>query len=132
MIGNGQSGTDISVDLINYAKSITLIGKNKVPALPENILEVTNWFKSIVSDGLILENGNLVKSDVFILCTGYTYDYTFAQVSYRWLFGLNSAWGDTETTTIGKTRPTLDFIFYSRTFSHWIRVAKRFLIFIIK
>ena len=83
MIGNGQSGTDISVDLINHAKSITLIGKNKVPALPENILEVTNWFKSIVSDGLILENGNLVKSDVFILCTGYTYDYTFAQVSYR-------------------------------------------------
>lgn len=82
MIGNGQSGTDISVDLIKYAKSITLIGKNKVPALPENILEVTNWFKSIVSDGLILENGNLVKSDVFILCTGYTYDYTFAQVSY--------------------------------------------------
>ena len=82
MIGNGQSGTDISVDLIKHAKSITLIGKNKVPALPENILEVTNWFKSIVSDGLILENGNLVKSDVFILCTGYTYDYTFAQVSY--------------------------------------------------
>ena len=89
MIGNGQSGTDISVDLINHAKSITLIGKNKVPALPENILEVTNWFKSIVSDGLILENGNLVKSDIFILCTGYTYDYTFAQVSYRWSFGLN-------------------------------------------
>merc|ERR1712131_135400 len=106
VIGNGQSGTDISVDLINHAKSITLIGKNEVPALPENILEVTNWFKSIVSDGLILENENLVKSDVFILCTGYTYDYTFAQVSYRWSFGLNSAWGSTEATIIGKTRRT--------------------------
>jgi len=69
--------------LINHAKSITLIGKNKVPALPENILEITNWFKSIVSNGLILENGELVKSDVFILCTGYIFDYSFAQVSFQ-------------------------------------------------
>ena len=83
VIGNGQSGTDISIDLVNHAKSITLIGKNKVPALPENIFEVTNWFKSIVSDGIILENGDLVKSDVFILCTGYIFDYSFAQVSYK-------------------------------------------------
>ena len=81
VIGNGQSGTDISIDLINHAKSINLIGKNKVPALPENILEVTNWFKSIESDGIILENGELLKSDVFILCTGYIFDYSFAQVS---------------------------------------------------
>ena len=83
VIGNGQSGTDISVDLIDHAKSVTLIGKNNVPGLPENISEVNDWFKSIASDGLILNNGELVKSDVFILCTGYTYDYTFAQVSCK-------------------------------------------------
>ena len=83
VIGNGQSGTDISVDLIDHAKSVTLIGKNSVPALPENISEVNDWFKSIASDGLILNNGESVKSDVFILCTGYTYDYTFAQVSCK-------------------------------------------------
>ena len=68
------------MDLVDHAKSVTLIGKNNVPALPENISEVTDWFKSIASDGLILNNGELVKSDVFILCTGYIFDYTFAQV----------------------------------------------------
>ena len=81
MIGNGQSGTDISVDLIGHAESITLIGKNKVPALPENISEFTSWFKSIVSDGIMLDNELLIKSDVFILCTGYIFDFAFAQVS---------------------------------------------------
>ena len=118
VIGNGQSGTDISVDLIDHAKSVTLIGKNNVPALPENISEVNDWFKSIAPDGLILNNGELVKSDVFILCTGYIFDYTFAQVRCK-----NSIYFYFEL----KPLKTL-----LRTFFHWIRAVKRFLIFIIK
>ena len=80
MIGNGQSGTDISIDLIGHASSVTLIGKNKVPALPENINEYTDWFKSINSNGLMLQDGKQVNADIFILCTGYLFDYAFAQV----------------------------------------------------
>ena len=80
MIGNGQSGTDISIDLIDHASSVTLIGKNKVPALPKNINEYTDWFESINSNGLLLHDGKQINGDIFILCTGYLFDYAFAQV----------------------------------------------------
>ena len=34
--------------------------------------------------------------------------------SFRWSFHPNSAWGNIEMTTIGKTHPTVDFLVFNQ------------------
>ena len=43
VVGQGPSGIDIAVDLIPFAKSVTIFGKRIIPGVPEEVHQIVGW-----------------------------------------------------------------------------------------
>ncbi|CCD66216.1 Flavin-containing monooxygenase [Caenorhabditis elegans] len=78
VIGAGPSGIDISLQLSETAKKITLISKKATyPTLPDNITQISQHVKQVVPEGCETDDGTLITADAIIVCTGYFYKYPF-------------------------------------------------------
>ncbi|XP_058793279.1 senecionine N-oxygenase-like [Phymastichus coffea] len=78
VLGASFSGIDIGVEVSKYAKTVYLSHRHKklTVELPKNMIQVPGVVAASGSD-LILSDSSRIKADVFLMCTGYLYDYPF-------------------------------------------------------
>jgi len=81
ILGNGPSGTDIMCELCDISLKVYFChrggGEPKRSEYKENVIELSN-IKYVDENGLfVFENDYKVQADVFIVCTGYLYDYPY-------------------------------------------------------
>lgn len=79
ILGNGPSGQDIMVELSKYCSQIYYAhkGDKLQTTLPTNVLELPLIDHVRESGEFVFENGFKTFADVFMPCTGYTYDFPF-------------------------------------------------------
>ncbi|XP_071563657.1 uncharacterized protein [Temnothorax nylanderi] len=79
VLGAGSSGIDIGIDLSNQATRVYLSHNHDrlTSSLPSNMIQVAG-IESIHETTFRLKDGTTVDAiDVFLLCTGYTYNFPF-------------------------------------------------------
>ncbi|PIK51740.1 putative flavin-containing monooxygenase FMO GS-OX-like 4-like [Apostichopus japonicus] len=79
MIGAGNSGTDIAVDLASFAKKVFLCHWNApmTTKLPDNVEQIQT-VKAIKRDKMVeFADGREEEVDAIIACTGYDYSFPF-------------------------------------------------------
>ena len=76
VIGSGQSGTDISGELVNHAAQVTLIGKASTPGLSEQVQRHEEWVETVTKSGVTTTSGVHVEADVIMIAAGYKYDFS--------------------------------------------------------
>ncbi|CAD5205712.1 unnamed protein product [Bursaphelenchus okinawaensis] len=80
IIGGGPSGTDVAIQISQFAKSVHLLYDQKIKyVLPPNV-QCHSRLGDVSDDGktFLLESGEELKNvDSVIFCTGYTYDVPF-------------------------------------------------------
>lgn len=79
VVGAGQSGRDLIIDLADHAREVFLSNRGNplTCPLPSNILELPA-IKELHSDGgVVFSNGETRKADSIILATGYLYSFPF-------------------------------------------------------
>ena len=74
---SGPSGTDISIDLIPYAKNVTLLGRRIIPGVPEKITQVVGWPEKVSAEKVLTNTDVSIDCDVVILASGYSFDFSF-------------------------------------------------------
>ncbi|XP_038064684.1 flavin-containing monooxygenase FMO GS-OX-like 4 [Patiria miniata] len=78
LLGAGNSGIDISLDLHAYAERVYLSHLHPLlqASLPANLQQVPG-IKSVREGRVEFTDGRSVAADALILCTGYLYDFPF-------------------------------------------------------
>ena len=77
IVGSGQSGTDISVELVDHASEVILIGKGPTPAISDKVKRFEEWIENVTEKGLVTNSGVEVIADVVILASGYKLSFPF-------------------------------------------------------
>ena len=81
VVGGGASGRDIAVEIATTAKQVFLSQKRAkmiVSASVPSNLKLSPGTSCIDKDGLVLfDNGDRLRVDAIVLCTGYEYDFPF-------------------------------------------------------
>lgn len=84
VLGAGPSGLDITIEISGVATKVFLLHlrKQEYPNLPENVIQVLSSIKSLGSDSVTLENGEVLNDiNSIIWATGYHYDFQFMDES---------------------------------------------------
>ena len=78
VLGSAQSGSDISIELADHAKSVTLIGSAPTPCITKKINRLeSEWIQAITESGIITTAERFVEADVIIVAAGYKYSFPF-------------------------------------------------------
>ena len=77
VIGTGQSGTDIAIELVPHAAHVTLIGNGPTPGIDEKIERLDDWVDEVTEDGIVTKKGTHCDAEVIILATGYKFNFPF-------------------------------------------------------
>ena len=77
IVGSGQSGTDISVELVDHASEVTLIGKAPTPAISNKIKRYEEWIENVTKKGVVTNSGVQINADVIIIASGYKLTFPF-------------------------------------------------------
>ena len=79
ILGNGSSGQDIMVELSKYCSQVYYAykGDKLQTTLPTNVFELPLIDRVNESGEFVFENGFKTLVDVFMPCTGYSYDFPF-------------------------------------------------------
>ena len=77
VIGTGQSGTDIAIELVPYANQVTLIGNGPTPGIDEKINRLDDWVDEVTESGIVTKKGVHCDADLIILATGYKFNFPF-------------------------------------------------------
>ena len=86
--GAASSGQDICLQAANHAEKVYLSHKNTLSCkLPENV-EQHRPIKSVSRNGTVLfEDGQEMKVDAILLCTGYNFSFPFLMMIVAFKFG---------------------------------------------
>ncbi|CAL2030397.1 unnamed protein product [Caenorhabditis brenneri] len=82
IVGAGPSGIDITLQVAQTAKKVTLISKKATyPVLPSAVRQVATHVKSVYLQGVITDENEHIEADVIIVCTGYVFKFPFLDSS---------------------------------------------------
>ena len=78
VIGSAQSGTDISIELVDHASHVTLIGSAPTPGISSRIERLeSEWISQVTESGIVTTSERQIDADVIIVAAGYKYSFPF-------------------------------------------------------
>ena len=77
IVGSGQSGTDISIELVDHASEVTLIGKGPTPAISDKVKRYEEWIENVTKKGVVTNSGVQIEGEVIIIASGYKLAFPF-------------------------------------------------------
>uniref|UniRef100_A0A8R1DNC3 Flavin-containing monooxygenase n=1 Tax=Caenorhabditis japonica TaxID=281687 RepID=A0A8R1DNC3_CAEJA len=82
IVGAGPSGIDITLQVAQTAKKVTLISKKAAyPVLPKTVVQVATHVKEVDETGVVTVEGDHFEADAIIVCTGYVFKFPFLDSS---------------------------------------------------